>query len=147
MDELNVSQERFIRSTFLAFENSLRRIRSLITINDQGILFHRTNLLNRKDVGEILNRIDIALEMIKRYADLFHFEPFDEDIAHEIVAEMSISWQTLEECRPERIAGYGDLPKKSADLIDGVIDDLVEKALEILEITKSYIGAKHKNDR
>lgn len=133
---LNTSQRRCIWASLLSFERALRWIRHLLTIEEEGILFHRELSLNKEDVELIIDRVDRALELMTEYTKKFNLNSIEENIGREIVAEMSISWENLEECRSSRISGYGDLSVESAEIIDETVDELVKINLEIMNIVE-----------
>ncbi|RJQ17906.1 hypothetical protein C4573_00975 [Candidatus Woesearchaeota archaeon] len=136
---LNVSQKRYIRASLLSFERALRWIYQLLTSEEEGILFHRDVRLDAEDRKQILCKIDKAFTIIKETARRFNLEVFEENIEREILAEMSISWENLEECRSKRVKGYGDLSSNAAELIDKTITELVEINLDLLETAEKDI--------
>ena len=133
---LNVSQKRYIRASLLSFERALHWIRRSLTIEDEGILFHREIDLNKKDSEIILDRVNDAITLINKYAKKINLESIEENIEREIVAEMNIAWENLEECRSKRVKGYGDLSSNAAELIDRAIDELIKINLEIISIVE-----------
>ncbi len=55
----------------------------------------------------------------------------EENIESEIMADMSISWENLEECRSSRLRGYGKLDPRVVKIIDPAINEFAHIALEL----------------
>jgi hypothetical protein len=55
----------------------------------------------------------------------------EESIESEIMADMSISWENIEECRSNRLKGYGRLNPNAVRIIDSAINYFAQRAIEI----------------
>lgn len=132
---LNSAQKRYLRASLYSFEKSLREIDQILTEGDvAGILFERRLALTAAQREQARDQIAQALQTLASFAHRLGLERSLEDPARIVMAEMSVSWANLEDCRPKRLKSYGELSPEIAREIDPAIDQLVNIAMKLTRL-------------
>lgn len=132
---LNPSQKRYLRSTLLSFEKSLRLVARLLVEDESGILYSRTSDFSPADIQTLNNKISSAFEILQQFTSVLEIEPRSEDPLKTIKAQLSLSWVGLEDCHAKQVRSYGKLNDATAVTIDQGIEQLIQTLLELLQIT------------
>lgn len=135
---LTPSQERSLQTSLLLFEKSLRRAVRLLSDEDEiGILYHRKSYMDIQSRDLIQKKIANTLVELKNFTEKLGLSPIEESLESTIMAEMSISWESLEESRSKRMRGYGELSPQAVEIIDPAIDHFARIALGLSSIFTS----------
>jgi len=132
---LNPSQKRYLRTTLLSFEKSLRLITQLLVEDESGILYSRTSAFSPTEIQTLNNKISSAFEILQQFTSVLEIEPRPEDPLKTIQAQLSLSWVGLEDCHAKQVRSYGKLNDATADTIDMGIEQLIQTLLELMQIT------------
>ena len=136
--KLTVPQQRAIRASLMLFEKALRNADRLLSETEfTGILYYRRSRIDSKHSRIVRKKISKALDEVAKFVKKLHLTPVEENIEGSIMAEMSISWENLEECRSKRMQGYGDLDPNTAALIDPIIGSLARRAIALSNLVVS----------
>ena len=122
---LTVPQQRKILTTFRLFEEALRNTDRLIVDGDRKCILYsfRTNLSTKKN-ELIRSKIKETLSYLAIVSKELELKPREYSIERIIKSEMSLCWESLEECRPKRMKGYGEYPLHNKESIESMIDHL-----------------------
>lgn len=129
---LTESQKRSLTSSLFLFEKALHKAARLLSEEDEvGIFYSRkTHLSSRKRLF-IQKKISQTLKDLANFAKKMGLSSTEESIESEIMADMSISWENIEECRSNRLQGYGELNPNAVRIIDSAINYFAQRAIEL----------------
>lgn len=129
---LTESQKRSLTSSLFLFEKALRNSAQLLSEeNETGIFYSRKSHLSSEKRLLIQKRISQTLTDLSLFAKKMGLSITEESVESEIMADMSISWENIEECRSNRLQGYGNLDPRAVQLIDPAITYFAHTALEL----------------
>ncbi|MBA4383321.1 MAG: hypothetical protein C0410_01155 [Anaerolinea sp.] len=132
---LTPSQERSLHASLLLFEKALRLSDRLLSEGDEiGILYLGKSNLDIQSRELIQKKIANTLVELKDFTEILGLRPIEESLESVIMAEMSISWESLEESRSKRMRGYGALSPQAVEIIDPAIDHFARIALGLSSI-------------
>lgn len=135
---LTPAQKRSIRASLLSFEQALRKADRMLSEEDEiGILYSRRSRLNIQQRRAIQAKIARALEDLADLTRKLGLEPAEDRLEGVIMADMAVSWETLEGCRSTRMRGYGEMNPDAVEIIDPAIDHLAGAALELYGLVTS----------
>jgi len=141
---LTPSQERSLQASLLLFEKSLRRAVRLLSDEDEiGILYYRKSYMDIQSRELIQKKIANTLVELENFTEKLGLRPIEESLESTIMAEMSISWESLEESRSKRMRGYGKLSPQAVEIIDPAIDHFARIALGLSSIFTSKPSNKN----
>jgi len=133
---LTVPQERHIETALKLVDKAVQRVEFLFehAVHHPG----PAGVISHLDQGtvetlqEMFRRLQAtAHEMHQRYG--FHSRKLD--LERVLDAELSSLWEMLENCRPQRMRGYGPMDEESARRLEAdmsILLDLVERARALL---------------
>ena len=131
-DYLTESQKRSLTSSLFLFEKALHKAAHLLSEEDEiGIFYSRKTHLSSRKRQIIQTKISQTLKDLSNFASKMGLSSTEESIEGEIMADMSISWENIEECRSNRLQGYGKLNPDAARIIDSAIKYFALRAIEI----------------
>ncbi|HMN15536.1 MAG TPA: hypothetical protein PKD55_24735 [Bellilinea sp.] len=146
-DYLTESQKRSLTSSLYLFEKALRKAAQLLLEEDvDGIFFSRKSRLSPTKRQYIQKKIFQTLKELANFANQLGLNSTEESVENEIMADMSISWENLEECRSKRLKGYGELDPLVAQLVDPAIDHFARIALELSSLIIENTQEKREED-
>ena len=129
---LTESQKRSLTISLFLFEKALRKSTQLLSEeNETGIFYSRKSSLSSEKRLIIQKKISQTLNELALFAKKMEFSTTEENIESEIMADMSISWENLEECRSKRLRGYGNLDPRAVQIIDPAINYFAQRAIEL----------------
>jgi hypothetical protein len=132
---LNTAQKRHLHVTLYSFEKALRESDRLLEEgNARGILFIRELNLSESQRQLARKKIAHTLGALEAFVQQLGLEPKVEDPSRVIMAEMSVCWTHLEDCRPKGLRNYGELTAEDADQIDPIITKLASMAIELTRL-------------
>lgn len=136
---LNESQKRSLTSSLFRFEKALRKATRLLSEEDEdGIFYSRKSNLSLEKRLFIQERISRILKDLADFANKMGLNSTEESVESEIMAEMSISWENIEECRSKRLQGYGKLNPNAVKMIDPAINYFAQTAIELLDLVANH---------
>jgi hypothetical protein len=131
-DYLTESQKRSLTSSLYLFEKALRKAAQLLLEKDEtGIFYSRTSRLSPKKRLYIQKKISQTLKELAHFANKLGLNSTEESVESEIMADMSICWENIEECRSKRLQGYGKINPRAVQLIDLAITNFAQTAIEL----------------
>jgi hypothetical protein len=110
----------------LADASVLLMERLLVEGGEQGVVRKIENTLAPEMRATLLDGVQALRDMLTAMAEQFSLQPHPLDIRRVLDAETSSLWVLFEDCRPERMKGYGQefSPEARAEL-DQTIDRLI----------------------
>ncbi len=137
-DLLTRPQKRALTSSLSIFESALRKTHRLLNDSDEKSIFiKRSSNINIQQQRKIKEKIAQTLKELAEFSDMLGLESDEENLEGLIRAEMSISWESLEESRSKRLKGYGEINPQAAALIDNAITHFAQAALLISQLITS----------
>ena len=129
---LTESQKRSLTISFFLFEKALRKAAKLLSEeNEVGIFYSRKSQLSSEKRLIVQKKISQTLLDLSLFAKKMGLSTTEENVENEIMADMSISWESIEECRSKRLRGYGNLDPRAVEIIDPAITYFAHTALEL----------------
>jgi hypothetical protein len=89
-----------------------------------------------ESTNKILHTIEIMLDEIRQIKDMFGLEEEMESLKRKITVNLDEIWTTLEDTRPEKMAGYGKMSQYDEDSVRSHI-------LKLLNMVESLLFNKH----
>ncbi|NPV87090.1 MAG: hypothetical protein HPY45_13910 [Anaerolineae bacterium] len=122
------AQQRHLQTALLLFEKALRQAQRLLADDGEtGICYHR----RAYNDPTLSAQIERTLDELEDFVRLLGFAPLEEDTRQIIAAEMNAAWAALEDCRSDRMRGYGKLDADTAALSDAALQRLSRAALAL----------------
>ena len=144
--KLSPSHKRYLKASLLTFEKSIRKSKRLLEEKEaQGFLFKRSNTLEPGQRIQIEKKLNEALQKLHLVIKKIGLKPREEKSEQIIIAEMSMSWANLIECRSDHLKGYGEIDREYAMILDPEIESLVDISHVIIKQVTEYVKEK-KND-
>jgi hypothetical protein len=132
---LSESQKRALTSSLYLFEKALRKAARLLSEKDVvGIFYSRKSRLSPIKRLFIQKKILQTLKELAHFANQLGVNSAEESIESEIMADMSICWENIEECRSKRLQKYGKLNPRAVQLIDPAINYFAHTAIELSDL-------------
>ena len=135
-------QQRRVETTLMLVDKAVQRVEFLL---DRAVRHHGpsgvTSSLDEQTVRRLRERFrqlqDAAAELYRGYG--FHGRRLD--LERVLDAELSSLWEMLEDCRPERMRGFGPMEEQTARQLEADIQpllDIVNRAsAELLAFSKA----------
>lgn len=130
MDEaLTESQRRVIGSGMLIVDAAAVRMLNLLE--------HRSSVaamsvvegeVSEKERNYIQSRSKDLQVLIGRFVEKYQLQPSKRNLRRILAADASQIWVTLEDCRPVRIRGYGEMSSATADLVEADVQEMLQIA-------------------
>jgi hypothetical protein len=106
--KLHEFHARSLESSLILADESVLRIRRLLRDGGQrGIIRRITNSLSDEKRAELLASAEALHRTFTKFAEDFSLEPHPLDLRRVLDAELSSLWVDLQDCRPDRMKGYG----------------------------------------
>ncbi|MHC1784089.1 MAG: hypothetical protein AB9891_15270 [Anaerolineaceae bacterium] len=129
---LTPNQKRSLFSSLFFFEKALRNADQLLFEEDLiGIFYSRKSHIDFERRNRIHVIIQRTLDELKNIFIDLKLNSSEDYAGKIIMAEMSISWEYLEESRSRNLRKYGHLNPRAIEVIDPIIDKLSQVVLEI----------------
>ncbi|MCE5318064.1 MAG: hypothetical protein LLG04_11995 [Parachlamydia sp.] len=110
----------------------MRKAAQLLSEEDEaGIFYSRKSHISPGKRLFIQKRISQTLKELAYFANQMGLGLTEESVESEIMADMSISWESIEECRSKRLRGYGKLDPRAVQIIDPAINYFARTAIEL----------------
>jgi hypothetical protein len=122
----------------LADESILRMQRLLREAGQKGIVRQVKNSLSEGKLRVLLAAVEKLSRMFESFAEDFSLQQRPLDLRRVIDAELSSLWVVLQDCRPDRMKGYGQdmAPEAQDNLLSAV-----EKLLAHIEAMRTILEA------
>jgi hypothetical protein len=134
-DLLNSAQRASLTIVLKMMEESLRQADQwLNTPESDGILIRRKINLTEEKRAKVLDEILAGLEFVSQLAESLYLQPVDEDLGAEIRGQMSINWANLMDTRAKKLARYGEVDPRLAQVLDPGIERLAYLALSLANL-------------
>jgi hypothetical protein len=136
MDDLmNPAQRASVTITLKLMEENLRQAYQwLNTPEFEGILFRRGTSLTEEQRTKILEEIAEGLDLIAQMAGYFDLQPIDEDLGAAIRGQMSADWANLMDTRAKKLARFGKVEPRLAQVLDPGIERLALLAIRLVNL-------------
>ena len=137
MTKLSEGHERRLTVSLFVIENDLRRIKGALKGGRQAerALFYRCiDNVNSDSKPRIIAVIGDMLNEIKKMKDIFELETEDTKLRADISAALDEIWVILEDLRPEKLTGYGQLSESDKALIEPHVLSLLNKLDELRQL-------------
>jgi hypothetical protein len=133
--KLHEFHARSLEATLSQTDESIHRMEQLLVDGGQeGVVRKIENTLSKESREALLARVGSLRALLASMAQTFSLQPHPLDIRRVLNAEISTMWVLFENCRPERMKGYGQEFAKEAR---GALEKCVETLLaEILKLRK-----------
>lgn len=123
-------QQRHIETTLVLVDKAVQRVEFVLDrvvhhVGPSGVVFSL-------DDGTIKTLRRLFRELQRQAADLHHrygFRTRKLDLARILDAELSHLWEMLEDCRPQRMRGYGAMESETAKQLEQEVTGLLEIVL------------------
>lgn len=122
------AQQRHLQASLLLFEKALRMAQRLLADDGETGICYRRRAYTDPALSAQIERV---LDELEDFARLLGFAPLEEDTRQIIAAEMNAAWAALEDCRSERMRGYGKLDAETAAHSDAALQRLSRAALAL----------------
>jgi len=106
--KLHEFHARSLESTLILADESVLRIRRLLRdAGQRGIIRQITNSLSEGKRWELESNAEALHRTFANLAKEFSLEPHPLELRRVLDAELSSLWVDLQDCRPDRMKGYG----------------------------------------
>ena len=106
--KLHEFHARGLESMLILADESLLRMRRLLRERgQQGIVRQITNSMSERKRIEMSEKVETLHRLFGKFAAQFSLEHRPLDLQRVIEAELSSLWVNLQDCRPDRMKGYG----------------------------------------
>ncbi|NPV77708.1 MAG: hypothetical protein HPY59_15210 [Anaerolineae bacterium] len=137
---MNASHRRYLHSSLLSFEKSLRLVNRYLDEGDEeGILYYRKTGLNSDQIISAQKIIAGALLELASLVEKLELEPMEESTNQILMAEMSMNWVSLLDSRSDRLRGYGKVNPEIASILDPMLDHLAGMALALCKLNSQKL--------
>jgi len=125
--KLHEFHARSLESTLILADESVLRIRRLLHDGGQtGIIRQVTNSLSDGKRGELQASAEELRRTFMKFAEDFSLKPHPLELRRVLDAELSSLWVDLQDCRPDRMKGYGQpFSPEAQKRLENTIDDLL----------------------
>ncbi|HUL15330.1 MAG TPA: hypothetical protein VLV88_04990 [Terriglobales bacterium] len=134
--KLHEFHARSLESTLILADESVLRIRRLLRdAGQRGIIRQITNSLSEVKRDELESNAEELHRMFTKFAEDFSLEPHPLDLRRVLDAELSSLWVDLQDCRPDRMKGYGQpFSPEAQKRLESTIEDLLAQ-IEAMRMT------------
>lgn len=126
---LSEPQRRSLEVTLCEMERLVlhsRHIREIAQNGDrQGVLLRWHAALDESQVAQLKRLEDATLEQLMALRIGLDLWPRVEDLQHQLFSAFSILWADLEDTRPRRMVGYGEIEPAATSVLEPAIEKLV----------------------
>lgn len=110
----------------------------LVEPTEEPILYRPVTRLDRTQKQILRGEIQAMLDQLDRFVQQIGLPPAQERLEQQLRAELSVSWMNIEECRPKRMAGYGRLEPRSAQVIETAVDQFAAACLRLSNLVDQF---------
>jgi hypothetical protein len=125
---LNIAQRTSVSITLCEFEVRLSRLRVLLNQYESSVR------LTPESVKRLRQMIDEQQSLINDLFRRFQLKRETIDVVQSMIAELSISWTQLVDCRSDKLGRYGEVDPDLKPTLDPALDQLVEACLSMVRI-------------
>jgi len=131
--KLHEYHARSLEATLSRVDEALNRMeRLLIAGGQQGVVRKIENTLSPGSNEILLAEVRSLRKMVVSLAQTFSLEPHPLDIRRVLDAEISTMWVLFENCRPERMKGYGQaFAKEAREALEKNVEMLLAQILKL----------------
>ena len=115
---LNENQVRVVIVTLRLLEERLGEIERLMTVDEQGILYHQLARFSPRQSERMRGLIEELRAGIQAIAETFHLPREEQNPTRKIVALTSVTWESLEDLHAHRLEAYGAADPKLKETLD-----------------------------
>lgn len=135
--KLHELHARSLESTMiLADESVLRMLRLLRDGGQQGIVRRVINTMSEGARRDLTDAIGALARDFRSFAADFSLEQHDLDLRRVLDAELSSLWVDLQDCRPDRMKGYGQTFAPEAGAL---LENRIERLLARIEAIRTTL--------
>jgi hypothetical protein len=122
-----------LEATLSRVDEAINRMERLLTDGSQeGVVRKIENTLSPAASEVLLARVRSLREMAGRMAQTFSLQSHPLDIRRVLDAEASTMWVLFENCRPERMKGYGQVfAKEAREALEKNVESLLAETLKL----------------
>lgn len=136
--EISKNHKTRLSVSMQVFENTISEVEGVIeNSHQQKTLTETVDNLSPFEKAVILRRIEEVRELIKYVAQQLNLEKRRDETKKQILGTMTIQLVNLEEIRPKRLRGYGEVPEELREFLDPQIDKMMRLVKEICKIANS----------
>jgi hypothetical protein len=131
--KLHEYHARSLEATLSRVDEALNRMERLLTAGGQeGVIRKIENTLSPGSNEILLAEVRSLRKMVVSLAQTFRLEPHPLDIRRVLDAEISTMWVLFENCRPERMKGYGQaFAKEAREALEKNVEMLLAQILKL----------------
>jgi len=123
-----------VRSGLYVVEKNLNMImQTFVRPNERSIIRSTSNDIEPAAKSRMLTVIDAMFVEIALLKKMFNLETVQESASWRVHSIISEVWVVLEECKPERLKGYGNMTQQDTDLLNQHIGTLLDMSDRLLE--------------
>jgi hypothetical protein len=136
MTKLSEGHKRRLTVSLFIIEKDLRRIKSALKGGhpERAIFYRCIDNVNSASKPRIIAAISDMLNEIKEMKEILELETEDIELRADISAALDEIWVILEELRPEKLKGYGQLSESDKALIEPHVISLLNKLDELRQL-------------
>jgi hypothetical protein len=135
---LTEPQRRSLEVTLCEMERLVLHSRHLrehvINGDEQGVLLQWHAALDDSQLVQLKALEDSTMKQLMALRVAFGLWPQMEDLQHQLRSAFTILWADLEDSRPARMVGYGEIKPEAIDVLDPAIDRLVELTRDFVAV-------------
>jgi len=125
---LNIAQRTSLGITLREFEVRLSRLRVLLEQHESNAR------LTSEGVEQLRQMVDEQQALIDHLFRRFQLKRETIDVVQSMIAELSISWTQLVDCRSDKLGRYGEVDPDLKPTLDPALDQMVEACLSMVRI-------------
>ena len=131
--KLHEYHARSLEATLSRVDEALNRMERLLFAGGQeGVVRKIENTLSPASSEVLLAEVRSLRKMVASLAQIFSLESHPLDIRRVLDAEISTMWVLFENCRPERMKGYGQaFTKEAREALEKNVDTLLAQVLKL----------------
>jgi hypothetical protein len=131
--KLHEFHARSLEATLCRADESIHRMERLLLEGGQnGVVRKVENTLSKESREALLARVGSLRALLASMAETFSLQPHPLDLRRVLHAEISHLWVLFENCRPERMKGYGQEFAKGAR--EALVENVETLLAEILRL-------------
>jgi len=133
---LSRNHKAHISVSMQVLEDTIHEVEEII-IRDANLRKVMTETIDNLSSLErvlILRRIEEIKKLINQVAQKLSLDKQRDEIRSRILGVMTIQWVNLEEIKPKRLRGYGEVPDELSGFLDPQVDKMIKLVDEICRI-------------
>jgi hypothetical protein len=116
-----------VKSGLYIVEKNLNMImQTFVRPNERSIMHSISDDIDPAVKSRMLAVIDSMFSEIALLKKIFNLETYQESASWRVHSSISEVWIVLEECKPERLKGYGKMTEQDIDTLNRHIDSLLD---------------------